>query len=153
MISGISSNPNYLINRILDSDNLDMREKAMKSLSMFSESNNLSASDLKRSFEILEECLIKYLANSEFAQSIAQKTTRELLIAKSMESKGLNELIALFKAIVDIKHTKYEYDFDGYLANSESSILKVISEASGDPSNVQFKIVDDKIVLEEKSRR
>jgi len=149
MISGISSDPNYLINKIMEDDEIDEFEKAKKSISFFSESNNLSPSDLKKSFEVLENYLINYNSKSKISESTSKNSTLQILFDTSEETTGLYELIKLIKVIFDLRHTKYEYDFHGYLSKSNSLILKSFKNLHKENSKIIFKISGNKIILEQ----
>ena len=142
MISGLSSDPNYIIQCIFNGPTRTETDKLKNCLSVFNESHLLSKQDIKDSFKLLESFMLKFEKLNNLTEDKIKIGPNNIDIKIALETKGFKEILALISIIFKTRFTKYEYDFHGYLNSSKSNILKSISNMSLEKGNIT--IVSDK---------
>jgi len=140
MISGLSSDPNYLIKSMISNDKIETIQKVDNTFSILSETNSLTKEDLKESYDLLEKFIIEFEKKNKISNESVKVDSKEILINLIETQAGLKELIQLFRTIFKIRFTKYEYDFYGYFKNSNSTIMKSISEFSNLKGSINFEL-------------
>jgi len=136
MISGLSSDPNYVINSILNQPNRKEIDKLKNSLSCFYESHLLTRNDIKHSYELLENYVLSFEKENKINSRKIVVSQDNVLIKLSNETKGFKEIVSLISVLLKTRFTKYEYDFFGYLTNSKSKLLKSISNLTLAKGNI-----------------
>lgn len=147
MISGLNSDPNYILNHILDNRKLSKLEKIQKSLSIINESQLLKRKDIEKSFNLLEDYFINYECKTKINESSVNVNDQDDSIKLIVETKAGEEILNLMKKIFQIRYTKYEYDFYGYLKNSRSNILKSVSHLDRKNGNFCINIEDHAVLI------
>ncbi len=147
MISGLSSDSNYLIKEIISNKDLDNYEKANLTLLLFSESNNLSKDDLKNSFSLLEKYFLKFEKENQLTDKNITSNLKQVFINSVENTKGFKELVELLKSILKLRFTKYEYDFNGYLNNSTSTMLRCLPKINVSSGDISLNVTDKGIII------
>jgi hypothetical protein len=147
IISGLSSDSNYLIKEIISNSEMGDFEKVNSSILIFSETNNLSKNDLKTSFDLLEKYFIQFEQLNDVQDDNIKYDLKKILIKSIVDVKGFKEIMELLDSIFKIRFTKYEYDFNGYLKNSKSKILKSINDINTKKGNIICKTYDNEIII------
>lgn len=147
MISGLNSDPNYIMKAILESDEISNLDKVGKSLAILKESHLLNAHDLENSFRVLEDFFVHFESHKNINESNIDFRQHEDLIRVILETKGSEEIINLMQTIYQIRYTKYEYNFYGYLKGSRSKILKSVSHLSEKKGNIFIDMNDHEFLI------
>lgn len=135
MISGLSSDPGYIINNILDQPNRTIEEKLRAMYSFHTESMLLTRKDLIKSFDLLEEYFLAFEMENKINERDIKLMKDEItLMLKHKENS--EQFLAIIKTIFDMRFSKYEYDFAGYLASSKSRILKTFYSFASKKGNM-----------------
>ncbi|RKF37183.1 hypothetical protein BCY89_05910 [Sphingobacterium siyangense] len=147
MISGLNSDPNYILKAILESDEITKLDKVEKSLAIMKESHLLKVQDIEKSFKLLEEFFVNFESVKNIEEKSINFSAHEETIRLILETKGSEDIINLMKTIYQIRYTKYEYNFYGYLKNSRSKILKSVSYFTEKNGNIDIDLKDDEILI------
>lgn len=136
MISGLSSDPNYIINSILKETSRDKSEKIKNSISVYNESVLLTKFDVEKSYNLLEKYFTDFEKKNNLSNRNIKSDKDKMSIKLLKETKGFKEVLSIVYVLLKIRFTKYEYDFNGYFSKSNSKILKSISKFSNDKGNI-----------------
>ena len=138
MISGLSSDPNYIVNDILNQTASTEADKLTRTLAVYNESHLLTKRDIKKSVELLERYFLNYERNKVLSNEEIIVSDDKILFKLSNTTHGLKEIISLLKSILKVRFTKYEFDFYGYLKESKSQILGAIKNMSLEKGNISI---------------
>ena len=147
MISGLSSDPNYVINSILNQPQRTEIDKLKNSLSIYNESILLTKNDIKHSFELLETYFVHFEKTNKITSKNIKVQKYEVLFKKMNELAGFKEIVSLIYELYKMRFTKYEYDFSGYLNHSNSKILKSISNLRLEKGNISIESINNETIL------
>lgn len=147
IISGLVSDPSYLIKQIISSGKLANYDKINNTLFIFSESSSLSKEDLQNSFTLLEEYILNFEKLNKISLDNIHSEQKQVLLKKGLEQKGFREVIVLIKVMANLRFTKYEYDFNGYLKRSKSNILQALCPLLVNHGDIVIKQTKDNIII------
>lgn len=142
MISGLSSDPGYIISNVLKQTERSAEEKIKTTLSFYTESMLLTKSDLLTSFKFLEEYFLTFESDNEISEQNIRLSSDEIIFMLQ-RSKDPEAFLSVVKTVFNARFSKYEYDFSGYLASSKSKILKTFYNFSSKKGNMFVSYADN----------
>lgn len=128
IISGLSSEPSYIIEKLLNKKEKHIESKILESLTIYNESVLMSKRDIKGTVKLMEDFFINYEKNQMIIVNTSNLKNKEIVIEGSFDQHFVSKLSAIFREIYKIRFTRYENDFYTSLKKSKSVILAAIPQ-------------------------
>lgn len=136
MISGLSSDPGYIMNNIFSQSGRSTEEKLESALSIYSESMLLNKEDIRSVLGYVEDYFTSFEA-SNFITSKEVVAENDNIFLRAPESGKAKKLVSVISALLNARFSKYEYDFSGYFSTSQSLILRLLSPFTTKKGNMK----------------